>query len=155
MKLFHCSCFFFINYCYCLLLLAALSLVAANDLKDLLEDTTTSTTTTPAASAAATTTTTVTTPSAYVISAAAVPAFNAATPKSKSKLATGKYFNKNSPRKRKAEQVSSLPLPVDTDGLLEWKCPNISGTRNAELECGCDLPHTLRCNIDLHGLLVS
>lgn len=133
-------------------MLAVISLAGANDLKDLLEDTTTTTTTTTPATTT-TTTTTVTTPSAYVISAAAVPAYNA--PKSKSKLAAGKYFNKNSPRKRKAEQVSSLPLPVDTDGLLEWKCPNISGTRNAELECGCDLPHTLRCNIDLHGLLVS
>ncbi|XP_034478349.1 slit homolog 3 protein [Drosophila innubila] len=129
----------------CCFLLLALSLVSANELKDLLEDTTTTT---------VATTTTVTTPSAYVISAAAVPAFNAATPKVKSKLATVKYFNKSSPKKRKAEEVSSLPLPVDSDGQLEWKCPNISGSRSAELECGCDLPHTLRCNIDLHGLLL-
>ncbi|XP_064547042.1 slit homolog 3 protein [Drosophila montana] len=133
-------------------LLLALSLVAANQLKDLLEDATTpASNTTPASSTTPTSSTTV---SAYVISAAAVSAYNAATPKSKSKMATGKYFNKSSPKKRKAEEVSSLPLPVDTDGLLEWKCPNISGTRNAELECGCDLPHTLRCNIDLHGLLI-
>ncbi|TDG50717.1 hypothetical protein AWZ03_002706 [Drosophila navojoa] len=132
-------------------LLLALTLVAANQLKDLLEDTTTAAST---SSSSTTTTTSPTTVSAYVISAAAVPAFNAAAPKSKSKPAPGKYFNKSSPRKRKAEEVSSLPLPGDTDGLREWKCPNISDSRNAELECGCDLPHTLRCNIDLHGLLV-
>ncbi|KAH8410962.1 hypothetical protein KR222_003705 [Zaprionus bogoriensis] len=141
-----------------LLLLLASSPSAANELKDLLEDTTTTRTTTTTTTTSTTTTsstTTATTPSAYVISAAAVPAYNAATPKStKVKLSSGKYFNKGTPRKRKAEEVSSLPLPVDTDGLLEWKCPNISGTRNAELECGCDLPHTLRCNIDLHGLLL-
>ncbi|KAL7735085.1 hypothetical protein ACLKA6_002052 [Drosophila palustris] len=144
------------THCCLLLLLLSLSLLSANELKDLLEDTTTTTTTTTTTAATTTTTTTVTTPSAYVISAAAVSAsaFNAATPtKGKSKLATAKYFNKSSPKRRKAEEVSSLPLPVDTDGQLEWKCPNISGSRNAELECGCDLPHTLRCNIDLHGLL--
>ncbi|KAM8711327.1 hypothetical protein ACLKA7_000465 [Drosophila subpalustris] len=148
------------THCCLLLLLLSLSLLSANELKDLLEETTTTTTTrtttTTSTAATTTTTTTVTTPSAYVISAAAVSAsaFNAATPtKGKSKLATAKYFNKSSPKRRKAEEVSSLPLPVDTDGQLEWKCPNISGSRNAELECGCDLPHTLRCNIDLHGLL--
>ncbi|EDW02437.1 GH21992 [Drosophila grimshawi] len=136
-------------------LLLALSLVAANQLKDLLEDTTPRSTT-ASTTTSTTTTTAATTISAYVISAAAVPAYNAATTmsKPKSKLSNGKYFNKSAPKKRKAEEVSSLPLPIDTDGLLEWKCPNISGTRNAELECGCDLPHTLRCNIDLHGLLL-
>ncbi|ALC41412.1 Lrt, partial [Drosophila busckii] len=130
-------------------LLLSLTLVAANELKDLLADTTTTTTTTTTSIAS-----TATTPTAYVISAAAVPAYNAVTPKVKSKLPTVKYFNKSVPKKRKAEEVSSLPLPVDSDGLLEWKCPNISNTRNTELECGCDLPHTLRCNIDLHGLLL-
>ncbi|KAH8369717.1 hypothetical protein KR093_000679 [Drosophila rubida] len=131
-------------------------LVTASELKDLLEDSTTTTTaqsTSTTTTATTTTTSTATTPSAYVVSAAAVPAYNAATPsKLKSKLATSKYFNKSSPKRRKAEEASSLPLPVDSDGLLEWKCPNMVGPHNAELECGCDLPHTLRCNIDLHGL---
>ncbi|XP_062136504.1 slit homolog 1 protein [Drosophila sulfurigaster albostrigata] len=140
--------------CLLLLLLVLLPLATANELKDLLEDSTTTTTTTTTTTVKTTmTTSTATTPSAYVISAAAVPAYNAATPsKLKSKLPGSKYFNKSSPKKRKAEEVSSLPLPIDSDGQLEWKCPNISGTRNADLECGCDLPHTLRCNIDLHGL---
>ncbi|XP_020806720.1 slit homolog 3 protein [Drosophila serrata] len=133
-----------------LLLSLQCDLIAANDLKDLLEDSTTTSSTTsstPRTPLAASPTT----PTAYVVSAAAVPA--TATGKIRSKSSSGKYVNKSSPRKRKAEQVSSLPLPVD-DGLTEWKCPNITGTRNAELECGCDLPHTLRCNIDLHGLLL-
>ncbi|KAH8254440.1 hypothetical protein KR032_010132, partial [Drosophila birchii] len=137
-----------------LLLLSLLcDLAAANDLKDLLEDSTTSSTTTSSSSPSSSldTSPSPTTPTAYVVSAAAVPA--TATGKIRSKSSSGKYVNKSSPRKRKAEQVSSLPLPVD-DGLMEWKCPNITGTRNAELECGCDLPHTLRCNIDLHGLLL-
>ncbi|KAH8365313.1 hypothetical protein KR084_009246 [Drosophila pseudotakahashii] len=125
------------------------ALAAANDLKDLLEDSTTTTSTTT--STPSTPSSSPTTPTAYVVSAAAVPA--PASSRGKSKSPAGKYVNKSAPRKRKAEQVSSLPLPVD-DGLMEWKCPNITGTRNAELECGCDLPHTLRCNIDLHGLLL-
>ncbi|XP_017051124.1 uncharacterized protein LOC108094837 [Drosophila ficusphila] len=132
---------------FTLSLLAALA--AANDLKDLLEDSTTTTSTTtsspPIIIAAPTT------PSAYVVSAAAVPALVSG--RGKQKSSSGKFVNKSSPRKRKAEQVSSLPLPVD-DGLIEWKCPNITGTQNAELECGCDLPHTLRCNIDLHGMML-
>ncbi|XP_068147240.1 uncharacterized protein Lrt isoform X2 [Drosophila tropicalis] len=135
-----------------LLILVMLSLAKANELKDLLEDPTSTSTSTSSTSS------TPTTPTAYVVSAAAVspPASMVPAPasKSKTKLSTVKYFNKSSTKKRKAEEVSSLPLPVD-DGLLEWKCPNITGSRNAQmLECGCDLPHTLRCNIDLHGLLL-
>ncbi|XP_026842710.1 slit homolog 3 protein isoform X1 [Drosophila persimilis] len=126
-------------------------LTEANELKDLLEDTTTAAASTTNTSVPAPSTSTATTPTAYVVSAAAVPVTTTTiTGKSKSAV---KYFNKSTPKKRKAEQVSSLPLPVD-DGLMEWKCPNITGSRNAELECGCDLPHTLRCNIDLHGLLL-
>ncbi|XP_053676040.1 uncharacterized protein LOC128726268 [Anopheles nili] len=36
--------------------------------------------------------------------------------------------------------------------LADWRCPNVSGGDN--LECSCDLPHTLRCSGDLHGLEV-
>lgn len=133
------------------MLLLLCTLAAANDLKDLLEDSTTSSSTSTTSSTIPSSVTSPTTPTAYVVSAAAVPALVAG--RGKSKSTSGKYVNKSSPRKRKAEQVSSLPLPVD-DALMEWKCPNITGTRNAELECGCDLPHTLRCNIDLHGMMV-
>ncbi|SPP73820.1 TLR4 interactor with leucine rich repeats [Drosophila guanche] len=137
-----------------LLCLAVSALTEANELKDLLEDATTSTTAaTTSSSVPALSTSTATTPTAYVVSAAAVPVAATTTGKSRSKSSAVKYFNKGTPKKRKAEQVSSLPLPVD-DGLMEWKCPNITSSRNAELECGCDLPHTLRCNIDLHGLLL-
>jgi len=128
------------------------ALAAASDLKDLLEDSTTSTSTSTSSSPSPSPSPSPTTPTAYVVSAAAVPA-PVSWERGKPKSSSGKYVNKSAPRKRKAEQVSSLPLPVD-DGLMEWKCPNITGTRNAELECGCDLPHTLRCNIDLHGMLV-
>lgn len=31
-----------------------------------------------------------------------------------------------------------------------WQCPDIE--YNEDLECGCDIPHTLRCNGNLHGL---
>ncbi|XP_032572274.1 slit homolog 3 protein [Drosophila sechellia] len=134
-----------------LMLLLLCTLAAANDLKDLLEDSTTSSSTSTTSSTTPSALTSPTTPTAYVVSAAAVPALVAG--RGKSKSTSGKYVNKSSPRKRKAEQVSSLPLPVD-DALMEWKCPNITGTLNAELECGCDLPHTLRCNIDLHGMML-
>lgn len=32
-----------------------------------------------------------------------------------------------------------------------WKCPNITDNKNS-LECGCDVPFTLRCSGDVHGL---
>uniref|UniRef100_A0A1I8P6T8 LRRCT domain-containing protein n=1 Tax=Stomoxys calcitrans TaxID=35570 RepID=A0A1I8P6T8_STOCA len=62
-----------------------------------------------------------------------------------------KFFKKPSTvsKKRKAVDVSSIPIGDDT---TEWRCPNITVSRS--LECGCDLPHTLRCNGDLHGLAV-
>uniref|UniRef100_A0A182QMV3 LRRCT domain-containing protein n=1 Tax=Anopheles farauti TaxID=69004 RepID=A0A182QMV3_9DIPT len=36
--------------------------------------------------------------------------------------------------------------------LGDWRCPSVAGGDN--LECSCDLPHTLRCSGDLHGLEV-
>ncbi|KAH8280249.1 hypothetical protein KR018_000915, partial [Drosophila ironensis] len=141
-----------------ILLLLVSGPAGANELKDLLEDSTTlssnssSASTSPSPSPSPSTFPT--TPTAYVVSAAAVPASAVIGGKGKpGKSFSGKFVNKSSTRKRKAEQVSTLPLALD-DGLTEWKCPNITGSRNAELECGCDLPHTLRCNIDLHGLLI-
>lgn len=59
-----------------------------------------------------------------------------------------KLVNKSNPKKRKVSD--KLPIIQDT---IEWKCPNITRTRN--LECGCDLPHTLRCSGDIHGLEVK
>ncbi|XP_005187509.1 leucine-rich repeat neuronal protein 1 [Musca domestica] len=61
-----------------------------------------------------------------------------------------KFFKKpSSTKRRKAVDVSSIPIGDDT---TEWRCPNVTASRS--LECGCDLPHTLRCNGDLHGLTV-
>lgn len=55
---------------------------------------------------------------------------------------SSKSYNKANSRKRKLE--------LDPD-LTDWKCPNI--TENSRfLECGCDMPHTLRCSGDIHGL---
>ncbi|XP_030368949.1 slit homolog 3 protein [Scaptodrosophila lebanonensis] len=138
-------------------LILLFSVATCNELKDVLVDSTTAATSTPSAPTP-TLSMRSTLSAAYVVSAAAVPAYRPtsnANPApgsggNKSK-ATMKYYNKSSPKKRKAEEVSSLPLPID-DELLEWKCPNITGARS--LECGCDLPHTLRCNGDLHGLEV-
>uniref|UniRef100_A0A182J8T0 Uncharacterized protein n=1 Tax=Anopheles atroparvus TaxID=41427 RepID=A0A182J8T0_ANOAO len=39
-----------------------------------------------------------------------------------------------------------------TPDLSDWQCPSVSSSDN--LECSCDLPHTLRCSGDLHGLEV-
>ncbi|XP_011202190.2 uncharacterized protein LOC105225435 [Bactrocera dorsalis] len=62
---------------------------------------------------------------------------------------TGKLFNKSLPKRRKAGEISAIPV---YDPSVEWKCPNVTSSRS--LECGCDLPHTLRCTGDLHGLTV-
>ncbi|CAO1346445.1 unnamed protein product [Diamesa serratosioi] len=47
---------------------------------------------------------------------------------------------------RKSLDVSQTKAA--TDGT--WKCPNITDQRT--LECGCDIPLTLRCSGDVHGL---
>lgn len=62
-------------------------------------------------------------------------------------LMSSKLYNKANSRKRKIEDKSAFYRP---DVRNEWKCPNISQSRN--LECGCDIPHTLRCSGDIHGL---
>ncbi|XP_017483008.1 PREDICTED: uncharacterized protein LOC108371901 isoform X2 [Rhagoletis zephyria] len=62
---------------------------------------------------------------------------------------SGKLFNKGLPKRRKAGEISAIPV---YDPTIEWKCPNVTSSRS--LECGCDLPHTLRCTGDLHGLTV-
>ena len=63
-----------------------------------------------------------------------------------------KFVNKVAPTKRHRESVDVSSIPIE-DYSLEWKCPNVTGSRS--LECSCDLPHTLRCNGDVHGLTVS
>lgn len=62
----------------------------------------------------------------------------------KSKSYTGKVYNKNDLRKRKIKSAS-------VDLYADWKCPNIS-MNSRYLECGCDIPQTLRCSGDIHGL---
>lgn len=58
--------------------------------------------------------------------------------------ANSKVFSKTDYRKRKTKSVV-------IDQIADWKCPNI--TENSRyLECGCDIPYTLRCSGDLHGL---
>lgn len=61
-------------------------------------------------------------------------------------LMSPKLYNKANSRKRKMDDKSIFYRP----DVMEWKCPNISQSRN--LECGCDIPHTLRCSGDIHGL---
>lgn len=60
-----------------------------------------------------------------------------------------KVFNKIESKKltRKSVEVAH------DDETSDWKCPNISQSRN--LECGCDMPHTLRCSGDIHSLEVD
>lgn len=61
-----------------------------------------------------------------------------------------KLYRKPDTRKRKIE---STAIVVNTDSNGVWKCPNITSNRN--LECSCDMPHTLRCSGDIHSLSVS
>lgn len=58
--------------------------------------------------------------------------------------ASGKVYNKNDLRKRKIKSTG-------IDPYVDWKCPNIS-ENSRYLECTCDLPQTLRCSGDIHGL---
>lgn len=61
-----------------------------------------------------------------------------------SNLSSGKTFNKIDFRKRKVKSVV-------IQQTVDWMCPIM--TENSQyLECGCDLPHTLRCSGDIHGL---
>lgn len=53
---------------------------------------------------------------------------------------------KNSMLLKKSLSVSQSRLAEDSS----WKCPNI--TDNRSLECGCDMPLTLRCSGDVHSL---
>lgn len=59
----------------------------------------------------------------------------------------GKVYNKNDLRKRKIKSTAFDQLTTIDD----WKCPNIS-ENSRYLECGCDIPYTLRCSGDIHGL---
>ncbi|XP_055621734.1 uncharacterized protein LOC129765436 [Toxorhynchites rutilus septentrionalis] len=59
-----------------------------------------------------------------------------------------KYVNKGDQGKKRYEKKP--PAKGAIVDMADWKCPNIS--QNSNLECGCDLPHTLRCRGDLHGL---
>lgn len=65
-----------------------------------------------------------------------------------------KYVNKgaNSVDKKNSmllkKNLSAGQLKAAEDG--SWKCPNI--TDNRSLECGCNVPLTLRCSGDVHGL---
>lgn len=53
---------------------------------------------------------------------------------------------KNSMMLKKSLSVSQVKAAEDGS----WTCPNI--TDNRSLECGCDVPLTLRCSGDVHGL---
>lgn len=62
----------------------------------------------------------------------------------KLKASTAKLYNKMDARKRKIKSAQ-------VDSYADWKCPNIS-VNSRYLECGCDMPQTLRCSGDIHGL---
>lgn len=65
-----------------------------------------------------------------------------------------KYVNKGaSSADKKNSMLLKKSLSVSQSKAAEdgtWKCPNI--TDNRSLECGCDVPLTLRCSGDVHGL---
>lgn len=54
----------------------------------------------------------------------------------------------NKPMQGKRQMLDKRKISVDIDN--NWKCPNIN--RNQNVECGCDMPHTLRCTGNLLGL---
>lgn len=60
---------------------------------------------------------------------------------------SAKLYNKANSRKRKMENN----FDVIDSGVSDWKCPDVSDN-SRYLECGCDMPHTLRCSGDIHGL---
>lgn len=60
---------------------------------------------------------------------------------------SNKLYNKANSRKRKMENNFDV---IDA-GVIDWKCPDVS-KNSRYLECGCDMPHTLRCSGDIHGL---
>uniref|UniRef100_A0A182PQK8 LRRCT domain-containing protein n=1 Tax=Anopheles epiroticus TaxID=199890 RepID=A0A182PQK8_9DIPT len=67
--------------------------------------------------------------------------------------AARKYVNKPTyDRKTAFGKRFEGALQPRTRDLGDWRCPNV--TEGANLECSCDLPHTLRCSGDLHGLEV-
>ena len=45
---------------------------------------------------------------------------------------------------------SAAVYDASKEAALVWKCPEIKHTD--DLECGCDIPHTLRCSGNIHGL---
>lgn len=65
-----------------------------------------------------------------------------------------KYVNKsaNSADKKNSMMLKKSLTESQSKAALDgtWKCPNI--TDNRSLECGCDVPLTLRCSGDVHGL---
>lgn len=69
---------------------------------------------------------------------------NVTTKRNSSVTQTSKSYNKNDLRKRKIKSAS-------INQYADWKCPNIS-ENSRYLECGCDMPQTLRCSGDIHGL---
>lgn len=60
-------------------------------------------------------------------------------------MSSGKVYNKNNLRKRKIKSTGFDQL------IDDWKCPNFN-ENTRYLECGCDIPYTLRCSGDIHGL---
>lgn len=72
----------------------------------------------------------------------------------KSLLKNPKYVNKSaSNADRKNSMLLKKNLSVTQSKAAEdssWMCPNI--TDNRSLECGCDVPLTLRCSGDIHSL---
>jgi hypothetical protein len=63
-----------------------------------------------------------------------------------------KYVNKsaNSADKKNSMLLKKSLSIIQSNEDGTWRCPNI--TDNRSLECGCDVPLTLRCSGDVHGL---
>lgn len=62
-----------------------------------------------------------------------------------------KYVNKSAnSADKKNSMLLKKSLSASQSQAAEFRCPNI--TDNRSLECGCDVPLTLRCSGDVHGL---
>lgn len=68
------------------------------------------------------------------------------------KTFTYKYVNKGDKKGLQLQKKSLEERKSNGESVEGWVCPNITQNRNLDVECGCDIPLTLRCSGDVHGL---
>lgn len=71
------------------------------------------------------------------------------------KTFTHKYVNKSDKKSLQLQKKSLEDQKNNGESVDGWVCPNITQNRNLDVECGCDMPLTLRCSGDVHGLGVK